>query len=184
MNPIQLLMDEHRVIEGAIDALEAYAKAAQGDTPPAREDLGTLVRFIREFADAHHHGKEEDILFAAMAEAGMPKDVGPLGVMLHEHVEGRGYTKSLGELAEGEGAFDEEETGQLVWAARSYANLLRAHIQKEDQVLYPMADQMLPEPTWKAIEAQFVTFEGEEAHAKRATELRAAAEALRSKYVG
>jgi len=178
MNPIQVLMDEHRLIERVIDALVGYV----GREAPPREDLGGFVRFIRGFADAHHHGKEEDILFTAMSGQGMPTDMGPLGVMLAEHDEGRGYTAALADLAAGDGAWEAEERKRLLWAAKSYAALLRAHIQKEDQVLYPMADQMLPPEVWEAIEREFLAFEEDAENVARAEDLRGTAATLVERY--
>ena len=182
MSPIQILMDEHRLIERMIGALSVYAKRVQGGEDLPRADLDGFVGFIRGFADAHHHGKEEDILFRAMADQGMPREMGPLGVMYAEHEEGRGYTGSLAELVAGDGPWTEADRTQLAWAANSYASLLLAHIQKEDQVLYPMADEMLPESVWQAIEKAFATFEADAENAARAAALRAAAATLTGRY--
>ena len=184
MNPLQCLMDEHRLIEKVIDALTAYAKAVHGGADHPREDLADAVAFIQGYADAHHHGKEEDILFRAMAEQGMPTDMGPLGVMLQEHEEGRGYTRALAEIAKAAGPWDEEQRKKLSWAATSYGSLLRQHIQKEDQVLYPMADQMLPEAVWRHLESAFEAFESDPENTKRAQDLRGKAERLVARYGG
>ncbi len=182
MGPIELLMSEHRLIERAIDALFGYTGTLEAGEASTKAELGAFVAFIAGFADTHHHGKEEDILFRAMTDHGMPADAGPLAVMLHEHEEGRGYVKLMAEAAQGEGELVEADRSQVIWAAKSYGNLLRAHIQKEDQVLYPMADQMLPEPAWRDIEKAFDAFEAEDANRARATELRASVESLIAKY--
>ena len=60
-----------------------------------REELSRFVRFIREFADARHHGKEEDILFRAMVAAGFPADGGPIAVMLMDHEAGREHVRVM-----------------------------------------------------------------------------------------
>jgi hemerythrin-like domain-containing protein len=184
MSPIQTLMEEHRLIERMIGALSVYARRVEGGEALPRADLDGFVRFVQGFADTHHHGKEEDILFRAMTDQGMPREMGPLGVMYAEHEEGRGYTGSLAELTAGdaEAAWTEAERTQLAWAANSYASLLLAHIQKEDQVLYPMADQMLPEAVWQAIERAFEIFEADAGNAARAAELRAVAATLTERY--
>ena len=67
MAALQVLMDEHRVIERAIAALAAYARAVARGSDLPRSDLAGLVGFLKGYADEHHHGKEEDILFRAMA---------------------------------------------------------------------------------------------------------------------
>ena len=60
------------------------------------EHLEPIVEFFRVFADKCHHGKEEDLLFPEMEKAGVPKEMGPIGVMLAEHQQGRGdYDQGL-----------------------------------------------------------------------------------------
>ena len=58
------------------------------------------VDFIRNFADRTHHGKEEDNLFPALEQHGMPRQGGPVGVMLDEHDQGRGLVSTLKARAE------------------------------------------------------------------------------------
>jgi hemerythrin-like domain-containing protein len=182
MNSLQVLMDEHRVIESAIEALVVYARGVGRGADHPREDLAAFVDFIRGFADAFHHGKEEDILFQAMADYGMSTEVGPLGVMLAEHREARRLTGSLAELGAGKGNWNEDERSRLLKAGIGYARLLRAHIQKEDGVLYPMAKNMLPDDTKAAIDQAFDEFQEVQDMARRATRLRETVQELAERY--
>ena len=143
MHAIQVLRSEHRTILAVIDALEAFTgEVCRGADD--RPGLARFVRFIREFADGHHHAKEEGVLFEAMIEAGFQREVGPVGMMLHEHVMGRGHAAVLAALADQGAPWTSEDRLQLAAAARGYGDLLRAHIQKEDAILYPMAERALP----------------------------------------
>lgn len=144
MDAIETLMNEHRTIERAIDALVAFADEVRRKTTDEKDELGRFVTFIRDFADACHHGKEEDILFAAMVKAGFPRKGGPIAVMLMEHDEGRAHVRELAELAVQQAPWSAEDRQRLAEHANGYANLLRAHIHKEDAILYPMAEQRLP----------------------------------------
>lgn len=184
MHPLQVLMEEHRVIEQAIGALSAYARQVAEGAEHPRSDLAELVAFIREYADRHHHGKEEDILFRAMASHGMPLEAGPLAVMLAEHDQGRAYTQALAELVASEGTWDEKARQKLVSAANGYAQLLLTHIQKEDGVLYPMASRVIPPDAWGPIASEFEAFEAEPDHAARASRLVSAAATLADRYAG
>jgi hemerythrin-like domain-containing protein len=56
---------------------------------------------------------------------------GTLAVFLEEHEEGRGYIRTLAS-----GAPRRERAA----AARRYVGLLRDHIQRENEVLFPLAD--------------------------------------------
>ncbi len=140
MRATQLLMEEHELILRGIQVLEAVA--ARGGPPPQ-----DLLDFLTGFADQHHHGKEEQILFPAMEEAGFPPDAGPVGVMLHEHEQGRALLAAL------------KEPARFAEAARAYAALLRAHIDKENQVLFPMAGQAIPREDQQRVDEAFDEFE-------------------------
>ena len=182
MKSLQVLMDEHRVIERAISALTGYARAiALGADHPQR-DLAELVSFVQDYADQHHHGKEEDILFRTMVDHGMPVDGGPLAVMLAEHTEARRFTQTLAQLAAEQSAWSPEQQRRLLRAAMGYAQLLRSHIQKEDRVLYPMASQMLPESAWQHIESGFSTFQSAPGRAEQAARYERLAEELAARY--
>ena len=99
MDAIELLMQEHQLILRSLDALDAFTvdMARGGDD---RDELSRFVRFIREFADARHHGKEEDILFEAMVAAGFPREGGPIAVMLMDHEAGRAHVGVMAATAE------------------------------------------------------------------------------------
>lgn len=158
MGPIELLMEEHRTIEGVLRALQAFATGPDLAAADAREEVRRFATFFREGADRVHHGKEEDILFAAMAERGLPREAGPLAVMLAEHREGRARTAELGRVGEGTGPLDPREQSEVTTTARAYAALLQGHILKEDQVLYPMADTLLGQADWASVERAFEAF--------------------------
>jgi len=178
MDAIETLMSEHRVIERVLDALVGFAEETARRETTEREELGRFVDFVREFADAFHHGKEEEILFAKMVEHGFPKSGGPIAVMLHEHDQGRRLVGILRERAAAGGAWTAAERGEIVEVAQSYAGLLRAHIHKEDAILYPMAEQHLPAQAIQEIGEACERYEQDGARAAAHERLVALAEEL------
>ncbi|MFA6028373.1 MAG: hemerythrin domain-containing protein [Elusimicrobiota bacterium] len=158
---IKELMDDHQVILRMLGALGGMAaRIAEGGVVPA-DDLAAAVDFVRNFADAAHHGKEEDLLFPAMEEAGIPRDTGPIGVMLMEHESGRAYVRALRDAVE---RLKDGEKGAAKDAAENaanYAELLRSHIDKEDNILYPMALENLSASRFKTLEKEFSRVEAE-----------------------
>ncbi|HET8723905.1 MAG TPA: hemerythrin domain-containing protein [Anaeromyxobacteraceae bacterium] len=164
MDAIDLLMEEHRLILGACDALAAFGRsvaAGGGD----KAELGRFVRFIREFADARHHGKEEDILFTAMVAAGFPRDGGPIAVMLMDHEAGRAHVGVLAARAEQPAPWSAQDRAAIAGAAAGYADLLRGHIRKEDHILYPMARMRLHEAQIARVNQECAAFEERQAAA-------------------
>lgn len=153
-SPIETLMYEHRLIERVLGALEARLQAwNHGD-----EDLDFVERaigFFREFADGCHHHKEEQILFPALEERGLPRDGGPIGVMLAEHDSGRELIRAaavgLARARQG----DREAVEDVRRSLQQFAELLRGHIFKEDHVLFQMARQVLSEADTDEIGEQF-----------------------------
>jgi len=138
-----ILMDEHRVIERVLDALETATRAVDRGIAVRPGFFVDAADFIAGFADGCHHRKEEGVLFGAMVAAGMPQDGGPIAVMLMEHEEGRRYTRGVRDGVKRWQEGDDEGRRILVSNAKGYVALLRDHIMKEDDVLFPMAAQMI-----------------------------------------
>ncbi len=87
VDAIEMLMDEHRLIERAIDALVAFADEVRRKVTDDRVELGRFVTFIREFADACHHGKEEDILFERLAHKSLEPGLAAfMAELIEDHV--------------------------------------------------------------------------------------------------
>jgi hemerythrin-like domain-containing protein len=184
MNPLQTLMDEHRVIERVLDAMEQFLdRCYRTAVADCQTELLRFVDFIQNFADKCHHGKEEDILFAEMVKAGFPREAGPLGVMLHEHDQGRAFVRELKRLGTQKGPWTDGDREELSTAASGYIGLLRQHISKEDGVLYPMAESQLPADAMRSISQRFREFEQNQAGASEQKRLRRLADELAGRYL-
>ncbi|MBW2547927.1 MAG: hemerythrin domain-containing protein [Deltaproteobacteria bacterium] len=125
-------MSEHRLIERALDALERWVTTlGSGSESDDKAELTRFVSFIRDFGDAYHHSKEEDMLFVAMVDQGFPREAGPIAMMLHEHELGRSLVSVLDGLAQQSTAWSKEDSDTLASTAREFSALLRQHIQKD-----------------------------------------------------
>jgi hemerythrin-like domain-containing protein len=162
MKATEILMDEHRVIERVIASLETAAnRLSSGQAFPIDFFL-KAADFIKNFADGCHHKKEEGVLFVALVQNGMSKEAGPVAVMLAEHEEGRRLTRGMREGAERVQSGDQAAISQVTQNALGYVALLRQHIQKEDRILFPMADQVIPAEQHAQITEAFDHIEHEE----------------------
>lgn len=113
---------------------------------------GELVDFLKIFADKCHHGKEENYLFKELVEKGIENEGGPVGAMLKEHAQGRMLIARMSE------SLDSQNVAGFQENAIKYSELLRNHIEKENNILFNMADTVLDE------EAQEDLFEKFEQH--------------------
>jgi hemerythrin-like domain-containing protein len=164
----QLILEVASVLERAIDG---------GGTDG--EALGDSVAFFRLFADACHHGKEEDLLFPALQAEGMPAEVGPIAVMLEEHRIGREF---VGRMAESLPAAETAAGAEFTDAARGYIDLIRAHIAKEDGILFEMADGMVVGPACKELCSRYDEVCARRFEGRTLEELEGLAESLRGRY--
>ena len=162
MKATDMLMEEHRVIEGVLDTLEQGAqKLASGSVIQPGFFLDA-ADFIRGYADNCHHKKEEGVLFKAMVRHGFPEDQGPIAVMLAEHEQGRAFTRALREAAQNLQQGEPSAREEVIMNALAYVSLLRQHIEKENNILFRMADNVIPHSEYAEIEAGFAKVEREE----------------------
>lgn len=135
----QDLRKEHEVILLALQILGKMIEPSSRDPESLLHYYGEAVYFLKVFADKCHHGKEEDYLFKELVNKGIPNEGGPVGVMLREHKQGRDY------IAQMSRSIDEKNIEGFNNAAVLYRNLLRQHIEKENKVLFIMADKVISE---------------------------------------
>jgi len=161
MNPIEDLVHEHKAIKVMLSIMSKIADNIRNDKTVDTNDIESIVDFLRTFADKCHHGKEENALFPALVEAGIPKEGGPIGVMLHEHTVGREYIKEIATTTEQFKSGSSETLQLIADNLLSYVNLLHNHIKKEENILFPMAEKVLPTQKQNEIYEHFERIEEE-----------------------
>lgn len=142
-NVTEILSREHQVVLGRLDALERALDAY--DVNGLREAL----HFFDERLVLHRR-KEEEVLFPALG-AHIGTEVGPVACMLEEHRDEREKIETIRDALR-----DPSSTGardRILAAGRYILELLRHHIQKEDRVLFPMAESVLSDEEKKAVKS-------------------------------
>ncbi len=144
MSATTILRSEHEKILAVIACMRAACESAGTSHGFDAETFRDAADFIRGYADGWHHAKEEVHLFPALEAHGIPREGGPVGVMLHEHEIGRAHVGAMAGALEDAAAGDETARTTVIRHALAYAELLEAHIQKENGILFDMADHVLP----------------------------------------
>lgn len=126
------LKNEHQAVLLALEILEKICQRLEVGEKVEPKHQEEILEFIKIFVDKCHHGKEEDLLFPALEKVGIPKENGPIGMMLTEHDMGRDYVRGMSENISNPEKYIEN--------AHRYIELLKQHIEKENNILYPMAD--------------------------------------------
>jgi hemerythrin-like domain-containing protein len=162
MTPTETLRHEHQIILLVLGGTEQEAASIAATGWIDAEKVGKLIDFSRNFTDRCHHAKEERHLFPALAEHGIAVEGGPIGVMLAEHEEGRRHVRAVAEALAGIARGDATAIATIGSELAGYVELLRAHIGKENDVLFVMADRVLPADEQTALAAAFERVEAEE----------------------
>ncbi len=143
MKATEELKNEHEGIQVMLRILDAVSiKMNTGENIQA-EHLDGMVEFFRVFVDKCHHGKEEDFLFPAMEKAGVTRENGPIEVMLREHTMGRSLMHKISEAVAQYKSGNESASDEFGSSSAEYVALLTRHIDKENNILFPMADMRL-----------------------------------------
>lgn len=162
MKPTEELRHEHEVILHMLSGAEKLAASIASTHSLDSEKLKDIIDFSRHFTDGCHHAKEEKYLFVKLQEHGMSSTQGPIAVMLHEHAVGRSLIRAMDTASAEYGSGDAQAFETIRSTLRQYVELLRAHIAKENMVLFPMADLRLTETEQDILEESFKKVEEQE----------------------
>jgi hemerythrin-like domain-containing protein len=135
------LRRDHALIEKVLRALTVTAEILESGKPVPAPILTQSMEFTSNFMLVCHHAKEEETLFPALEQHGMPKEGGPIARMIFEH----GIAKDLAAKMENSAAvyLQTGESGELVRDIRNYVEHVSAHLMKENLRLFMMADMIL-----------------------------------------
>lgn len=143
MNAIESLKDDHRLIEQGLAALEKMCRALEAGQTINSNSLEKWIEFIQVFADRYHHLNEERILFERLGERGMPRLGGALEVLESEHEESRMLIRAIADTVPWVHRRDPAALERFLIQSRNYIQLLRSHIQTEEDDVFPQTDSFL-----------------------------------------
>ncbi|URZ05530.1 hypothetical protein CLROS_008560 [Clostridium felsineum] len=180
---ISLMMDEHKNIKRMLKVIRKACFGIVNGKEIDYNDFEMIIDFVRNYADKHHHGKEEQFLFNRMVDeiGGAAEKLVKYG-MLVEHDFGRLHMRELEEALNKLKAGDEEAKIDVIANAVGYANLLNRHIEREDTVAYSFARRSLSEETLNKINNECTEFEEETSRAKIQEKYIGILETLEKKY--
>jgi hemerythrin-like domain-containing protein len=143
MRAVDLMMEEHRLIERMLRVLEnsAAVLARGGRVPPGM--LEGMLEFIQVYADAGHHAKEEEIFFPALAAHGVTPEASTIGAFQAQHESGRLLVREMRGALAGVNRGEKAACDAFSASAEEYVALLREHIRLEDQHFVEYAEEYL-----------------------------------------
>ncbi len=168
MDAIDLMMEEHKFIKRMLVVVRKACFRLYKGEKISYDDFNSMIGFIINFADSHHHKKEEVMLFNRMVE-----EIGPTAEkivkhgMLVEHDLGRLHISDLQAALKNLKEGNEEAILDVISNAISYTHLLERHIDKEDKVVYTFAKRELNEGILTGINKECIDFEEINTHIRK-----------------
>lgn len=139
----KILETEHRLVLEVADAADAECRHIEA-TGTIRADLvGDMLGFFRYFNDGLHDPKEEGLLFARCHRRGMTDEDEPLEQMIGEHEWCRGKLDGLEASLERIDPADRAACLDLAARLREFVEVVRCHIEVEEEVFFDMAEHYL-----------------------------------------
>jgi len=154
------LRHEHELVLMVVEAMDSEGADIERTGRVHRERVAQMVDFTRTFTDGCHHSKEETVLFPMLEERSAAAG-GPVSVMLSEHEAGREAIRVI-DAALPDADVSEAARTTVAENLALYAHLLRLHIDKENTVLFPLADRLLNDQEQEMLAAEFERIEEEE----------------------
>jgi len=130
--PMKKLVEEHQWILRLLALIPTLIEHCDLSLEADQQRMLDSVDFIRSYADKYHHAKEEDILFTYFDES---LDI--LQVMFEDHKTARAHVAAI------HTAIETQDTASLASHLTAYGELLKDHIKREDEILYPWLDKQL-----------------------------------------
>jgi len=138
----ELLMRDHEITERVFATMEKLFAAPEGPAPGV---VAKLLAYVRDYVDRCHNMKEETHLFPLFEQRGLPRNSGPVAVMLAEHEAARALVARLEPLANAYAGGDRTQLGALRATFGEYAALCKDHYWKENDILFPLGEKTLSE---------------------------------------
>ena len=145
MKTTSILVSEHHLIEQVLNCLERMVERCVSqrrlESAPARD----AIVFFRGFTERCHCTKEETELLPTMRAMGVSPERCLGCSMLQRREEGRLHVAAMEAAIESASAGDATALKEFAEHARAYIELLLEYIAKQEDCLFPMIAQTLPE---------------------------------------
>ena len=135
------LRRDHDLIEKVIKAMESTIQLLNDGKQIPESILLPVIDFSKNFTDVCHHSKEENSLFPALEQAGMPRNMGPIAMMLMDHERSREIGKEMENSAKD--YISSGNSTKLISDMQQYVEHITEHLWKENNRLFMMAEARL-----------------------------------------
>ena len=153
MRVSKLLRQEHQNILRTLDVLEGVVAGVNHGEEVNQPNARDIVALLKGFADRHHQGKEEAVLFPALLRDPQQEHYAKLCSLIFEHDQERSLIDGL------EDAVETRNTKEFLFCANRIVESTRAHIHGEDTGLLNLTEAVLTPLEDERVAAELLGFE-------------------------
>jgi len=159
MKIIKVFIEEHEEILRLLDYLAiASEKIVQNQGPP-KSFFEDSMYLCRDFADKFHHYKEEHLMFAHLAQKHQGQIDGEIERHRNQHEQLRDLIQQISVSLDGYSKKLDSKTRIIHRNLRDYVQTLRSHIQSENDILFPMVEEVLSNAEDEMLSEEFRKYE-------------------------
>jgi hemerythrin-like domain-containing protein len=167
MLPVGYLMIEHRLIDRMIALMKIETQNIKKENRSDPVFVGQAIDFLKVYADACHHGKEEDIYFKKLLTKKLTVEHEKMmQELLHEHAISRKTVKSLENAWQKGRATDKSALVDMACFLGELTILYPNHVAKEDKQFFLPSMEYLTEGEQNAMLKEFHEFDRKILHNK------------------
>jgi hemerythrin-like domain-containing protein len=152
---LMIIRQEHAALSAMLRSLALMIERGPGEQPERFFDvLRAMLFYIDEFPESMHHPKESDLLFPRLVRVA-PELLGVVSRLEAEHVSGQDSVRALQHLLLAWELLGEPRRPEFTEAAQAYLAFYLAHMQTEELELLLLAESLLDDQDWTALNAAF-----------------------------
>lgn len=158
MTPTENLKNEHNDIIQLLNIMNKIAESIKSQDVFYTNDVEEIIDFLKYFIEKSHHGKEE-VFYPALVIAGISKENESVSAMLYEHVLARNYLKDINSCVVNCKIGNSFSGELLADSITNYVELIKNHLRKEEEIIFPIADKELSKEKQTEISEEFERIE-------------------------
>ena len=142
MTPTENLINEHKKINELLDIMSKIALKIKSKDVFYPNDVEEVVKYLINIIENSHHGKEDDVFYPELISSGIPKETAPLSIINYEHLISVNYLKDISSCVENCKIGNDFSGELLADSLTNYVIAIKNHIQREEEIVFPIANEV------------------------------------------
>jgi len=159
MTPTENLIKEHEEINELLDIMSKIALKIKSKDVFYPTDVEEIIDYLIIIIDKSHHGKEDEVFYPELISSGIPKETAPLSIINYEHTLAKRYLKDISSCVVNCKIGNDFSGELLADSLTNYVVVIKNHIQREEEIIFPIANEVLSSEKQNEITQRFEDIE-------------------------